>query len=127
MLSVYVTIVLLISQLWNTSSMTASYPATPLSPTISVFSVRSFASSTSPAGPGRPNKSPVWDYFMFDQTNGKSICQIIINDVSEATDETCGHSVRRKFPTNLKQHLKRVHPKEYDELELYLFTNLLNA
>ena len=63
-----------------------------------------------------PKKSPVWDYFMFDQTNGKCICQIIVNDVSEATEETCGHSLHGKFPTNLKQHLKRVHPKEYDKL-----------
>ena len=67
--------------------MTSPSPATPLSPTISVSSIQSVASSTSPTEvPVAQNNSMEWDYFMFDQSNGihVCICQINVNDVSEA-------------------------------------------
>ena len=46
---------------------------------------------------GRRRESSVWDYFVFDASRGKSICQV------EATDGThkCGTGIAGKFPTNL--------------------------
>ena len=35
---------------------------------------------------------------------------------SEVVKEQCGHSLAGKYPTNLKQHLKKEHSKEYSEV-----------
>ena len=66
---------------------------------------------------GRPKKSPVWDYFYYDTSTDKSVCQVVRSSEASSADadETCvcGHAVAGKFPTNMKNHLKRSHPKEY--------------
>jgi hypothetical protein len=59
----------------------------------------------------------VWDYFVFDQSTGKSTCQVDVQKEtgSDAVEEKCGHSLDGKYPTNLKQHLKKEHPRLYTE------------
>ena len=56
--------------------------------------------------PGRPKRSPVWEYFHYDSAEDRSICQVENPD----TESLCGKSIAGKNPTNLKQHLKAVHP-----------------
>lgn len=63
---------------------------------------------------GRPRKSPVWDYFLYDSGTNKSTCQVL---ACASSSEICGHSLAGKYPTNLKLHLKKVHPEEYKEVE----------
>lgn len=53
--------------------------------------------------------------FAYDGTQGKSIRQI--GEGGSDVEEKCGHNVVGKFPTNLKQHLKKSHAKEYKEME----------
>ena len=52
---------------------------------------------------------------MYDGTQGKSICQI--GKGGSDVEEKCGHHVAGQFPTNLKQHLKKSHAKEYKEMK----------
>ena len=61
---------------------------------------------------GRRRESSVWDYFVFDASRGKSICQV------EATDGTHkrGTGIAGKFPTNLKAHIKGSHPAVYEQM-----------
>ena len=83
-------------------------PTSQLSPTLS-------ASARTSRSIGRPKRSPVWDYFAYDGTQGKSICQI--GKEGSDVEGKRGHHVAGKFPTNLKQHLKKSHAKEYKEME----------
>ena len=73
--------------------------------------------------PGRPRRSAVWEYFVYDSESDKSVCQIEIpaspGAGSEGTSDgkgLCGQSVPGKFPTDLKQHLKKHHPKQLQEV-----------
>lgn len=95
--------------------------AVSLSPPSTTVSVRRRSATVT----GRPRKSVVWDYFEFDEDSNKSVCQIILPGPLTATDTVahdsshdniCGHSIAGKFPTNLKQHLKKAHPRQYSEL-----------
>ena len=52
---------------------------------------------------------------MYDDTQGKSICQT--GRRGSDVEEKCGHHLAGKFPTNMKQHLKKSHAKEYKEME----------
>ena len=66
---------------------------------------------------GRPKKSPVWDYFYYDTSTDESVCQVSGSSEASSADAdeicVCGHAVAGKFPTNMKNHQKRSHPKEY--------------
>ena len=66
---------------------------------------------------GCPRKSPVWDFFEFDDAAEKTVCQVMKSSDSthsSSFDEArCGHSLAGKFATNMKNHLKKSHPKEY--------------
>ena len=92
----------------------AGTEATPLSS-------RSSTPSTSGRGSvGRPRKSLVWDYFIYDSTSNKSICQVS-SEASSDTEATssasiCGHRINGKFTTNLRSHLKSSHSNCYKEL-----------
>lgn len=55
---------------------------------------------------GRP-RSAVWQYFLYDETLNKSICQI----------QSCGIHVSGKFTTNLKRHLEKKHKDEFQIVE----------
>ena len=83
--------------------------------------------SMSPAGSsvsrtattGRPKKSPVWEYFDYDELQGKSVCQVLkVRPTSSDSDtsEICGRKIEGKWPTNLRQHLKKAHPDVYSEV-----------
>ena len=82
-------------------------------------------SSSEPCGPispptpsiksGHPRASLVWEHFVYDVTKEKSICQVI-TESTDADVRLCGVEVAGKYPTNLKAHLKAVHPVQYDEL-----------
>ena len=67
---------------------------------------------------GRPRKSVVWEYFEYDLVREKSICQVLKSPTLEDgdTSDICGQAISGKFPTNLKQHLKKVHPEQHSEL-----------
>ena len=68
---------------------------------------------------GRPRKSPVWDYFNYDSNTNKSVCQILKSSTESSSIEeasACGQSLAGKFATNLKSHLKKSHPKEYQQV-----------
>jgi len=80
----------------------------------------SASSSSEPCGTpsiksGRPRASLVWEHFVYDVTKEKSICQVI-TESTDADVRFCGVEVAGKYPTNLKAHLKAVHPVQYDEL-----------
>ena len=62
--------------------------------------------------PGRPKTSPVWDYFKYDETLKKTVCQVDVNG------KHCEATFTGKFSTNLKAsaHLKSKHGQEYEEL-----------
>ena len=64
--------------------------------------------TTRPFGTGRPRQSPVWQYFLFDASKNKSICQVPVQ--TGELGAICGVEINGKFPTNLKSHLKAVHP-----------------
>lgn len=77
----------------------------------------SVSASPSPSYPlsrplERPKKSPVWDYFLYDVTTDKSICQMEQLD----SQSICEKSVAGKFTTNLKKHLKLAHPSDFDDV-----------
>ena len=62
----------------------------------------------------------VWDYFDYDDERDKSLCQALKSPTSDSDlsdpSALCGHEVPGKFPTNLKQHLKKAHPGPYAEM-----------
>ena len=61
----------------------------------------------------RPRNSCVWHFFKYLKEDDKSICLV---NTDENSSSSCGHSLKGKFPTNLKAHLKKVHPSHYQEL-----------
>ncbi len=63
-------------------------------------------------GLGHPR---MWDYFLYDSETNKSTCQVFS---SSSSSEFCGHSISGKYPTNLKLHMKKVHPEEYKEIKV---------
>lgn len=69
--------------------------------------------ATDSATVGRPKKSPVWDYFHYDQATGKSTCEIV---TSKETNAVCGRAIAGKFSTNLKLHLKAMHIDIYRDV-----------
>lgn len=80
-------------------------------------------SSVSKSNTSQPRKSLVWNYFEYDEELNKSLCQVLKSPTSSDCDllsdplgSVCGHEIPGKFPTNLKQHLKKAHPGPYTEL-----------
>ena len=80
---------------------------------------------------GRRRKSSVWDYFTYDRSTDKSFCKVRVVDCSSiastssvesplespsTSTKLCGHAIAKKYPTNLRTHLKNSHPLEYKEL-----------
>ena len=61
--------------------------------------------------PSRSVRSPVWNFFEYDATTENSVCQV---ELSEHV--ICAHSISGKYPTNLKQHLKRCHPEAHSQV-----------
>ena len=70
------------------------------------------SSKASSSHSGRPRESPVWNFYLYDSTKGKSICQV----KSGTAGALCGLEINGKYPTNLKAHLKAKHPDSYIEL-----------
>ena len=68
---------------------------------------------------GRQRTSQVWNYFEYDAVQGKSVCQVLkVGTCSSDSDnsEICEHKIKGKFPTNLRQHLKKAHPDIHSEI-----------
>ena len=63
-------------------------------------------------------KSAVWKFFEYNAQIEKCICQVIKSNSSAgaASDEVCGHCIAGKYPSNLKQHLRKHHPQQYSEV-----------
>ena len=70
--------------------------------------------------PGRPKRSAVWDYFEYDASTNESVCQILSHprELSPTSSDSmiCGCSIAGKFPTNLRNHLKKYHPAHFAEV-----------
>ena len=62
--------------------------------------------ATAAVQPGRPKTSPVWDYFKYDVSLRKTVCQI------DANGKHCEATFKGNFSTNLKAHLKSKHEEE---------------
>ena len=52
----------------------------------------------------------MWEYFVYNHETGKSACRV---EVESEENSVCGHEIAGKFPTNLKQHLRKHHSKHY--------------
>ena len=72
---------------------------------------------------GRPRCS-IWDYFIYDKTKDKSVCQCTYKEPNQPSSSTTSETVERKceteisgkYPTNLKGHVRKFHPTEYQEM-----------
>ena len=83
-----------------------------LSPPSSAGSVQGQSSSA-----GRLRRSLVWQYFDYDPIQEKSVCQVLFQSSGNDSDnDVCGAAIAGKFPTNLKNHLKKKHPIQHAEL-----------
>ena len=60
----------------------------------------------------------MWNYF--DISTQKSLCQVVIPGESPGSSRTnvCGHAISGKFATSMKSHLKKAHPKVFEEVLL---------
>lgn len=66
---------------------------------------------------GRKRDSPVWNFFSYDDSTGKSTCLVVEGDGSDA----CGVKLAGKNSSNLVAHLNRMHKeafKAFSEKEL---------
>lgn len=68
---------------------------------------------------GRPRKSNVWNYFVYQKDINKSVCQVKIvkNPENSSESSICGTQMTGMFASNLKNHLKRQHKEEYQKFE----------
>ena len=67
---------------------------------------------------GRPKESVVWEHFVYDSDENKSVCQVIVSTSADSeVEEKCGVKISGKYPTNLRAHLRKCHPKEYEEVQ----------
>ena len=68
---------------------------------------------------GRPKRIVVWHYFTYDQDKNQSVCQVQVTrdhgDHGGPSNEACGATYAGKFPTNLKGHLRKDHPAQFQE------------
>jgi len=63
----------------------------------------------------------VWQYFVYNEQTGKSSCQVETDRPDDEEEvgpsrKVCAQEVAGKFPTNLKQHLKKYHALQYEEV-----------
>ena len=66
---------------------------------------------------GRRRESVVWDYFVYDVDEGKSVCQVeLASGAGSDATRKCGTKIAGKFPTNMKAHIKGSHPVAYEEM-----------
>ena len=101
------------------SPETESIDLVPGSPNPSPLSPTTCSPGPSPTAtaPGRPKRSPVWDYFTYDSVS--SLCKVDVMAGDREPDlskKSCDHTVSGKFPTNLKNHLKKHHPTVYENV-----------
>ena len=65
---------------------------------------------------GRP-RCPIWDYFIYDKTKDKSVCQCMYKEPNQPCSSTtsgtvekkCETEISGKYPTNLKGHVRKFH------------------
>ena len=55
----------------------------------------------------------MWDYFLYSEENDKSICQVPVGEEGSI----CGKEINGRYPTNLKAHLKHLHPIEHMDVQ----------
>ena len=63
----------------------------------------------------------MWQYFVYNEQTGKSLCQVETgrsDDEQEAgpSKKICAQEVAGNLPTNFKQHLKKHHTLQYEEV-----------
>ena len=60
---------------------------------------------------GRPRRSAVWNYFLYDKSKDISVCQVKIS--KEDNEVICGKELKGAFATNMKKHMKQQHQEAY--------------
>ena len=61
-------------------------------------------------------KSTVWKHFHYNKESDTSVCTILV-PTTEDPDKECGNKLKGNYPTNLKKHLKKMHPTVYKTIE----------
>ena len=61
-------------------------------------------------------KSTVWKHFHYNKESDTSVCTILV-PTTEDPDKECGKKLKGNYPTNLKKHLKKMHPTVYKTIE----------
>jgi hypothetical protein len=61
---------------------------------------------------GRKRDSGIWDYFIYKKDIDKSECKVV-----DSNGKVCGKAVAGKNATNLKAHVRALHPSVYAEFE----------
>ena len=85
-----------------------------VSPRSSVFT--SPSPSPSP-NLGRPRRSCVWNYFLYESSTNKSVCQIRLEAQDSETTSTVGsatvrgHQITGKYPMNLRGSPEEAPPR----------------
>ena len=61
---------------------------------------------------GSVRRSPVWNFFDFNEATGNSVYRVQLSDHGDK----CAHIIGGKYPMNLKQYLRKSHPDEYSRV-----------
>ena len=61
-------------------------------------------------------KSTVWKHFDYCKESDTSVCTILM-PTKEDPNKKCGKTLKGNYPTNLKKHLKKMHPAILKEIE----------
>ena len=63
---------------------------------------------------GSPKRSPVWNFFWYDNVSNQSVCKVEVmatdNNEPGPAKKFCDNGVSGKFPADSKGHLKKPHP-----------------
>ena len=70
------------------------------------------SSGSGSSGTGRPRESPVWDFFVYNKSENKSVCQVPLSE-----DTLCCKTFSGRFTSNLKHHLRVSHQEQFREVE----------
>ena len=60
---------------------------------------------------GRPRRSAVWNYFLYNKSKDISVCQVKIS--KEDNEVICGKELKGAFATNTKKDMKQQHQEAY--------------
>ena len=70
---------------------------------------------------GGRKRTPVWRFFDYEDSTNKCTCKVetvsgVCSEEPGPSGRLCGHVLTGKYPINMKLHLKKFHPAEYDDM-----------